>query len=64
LRLYNCKREIFSKGGKMKKGMEGRNDCQCLLLLLLAFPFGKELYSLEIFVCIFLLLSSSFIGAN
>jgi len=27
--------------------MKGRNDSQCLLLLLLAFAFHKELYSLE-----------------
>jgi len=35
-----------------------------LLLLLLAFAFYKKLYSVGIFVCLLILLSSSFIGAG
>jgi len=35
---------ILVKGEKIRKGMEGRNDSQCLL------AFYKELYSLEISV--------------
>ena len=52
------------KGEKIRKGMEGRNDSHCLLLLLLAFAFYKKLYSVEIVVCLLFLLSSSFIGVN
>jgi len=52
------------KEEKIRKEMEGRNDSHYLLLLLLIFAFYKELYSLGIFVCLFLLLSSSFIGAD
>jgi len=63
-RFYNCKRRIFSKGEEDKKGMEGMNGSKCLLLLLLAFDFYKELYSLGISVCLFILLSFSFIGAD
>ena len=55
--------EYLVKGKKIRKGMEGRNDSQCLFLLLLAFALYKELYSLGIFMCIFLFLSS-FIGAD
>jgi len=36
------------KGEKIRKGMKGRNDSHYLLLLLLAFAFYKELYSIGI----------------
>jgi len=52
------------KGEKIRKGMEGRNGSHCLLFLFLAFAFYKELYSVGIFVCLLLLLSSSFMGAD
>jgi len=44
--------------------MEARNDSQCLLLLLLAFSFYKELFSHEFSMYFFLLLSPTFIGAD
>ena len=55
--------EYLVKEKKIRKGKKGRNVSQCLLLLLLPFAFYKELYSLRTFVCFFILLSSSFIGA-
>jgi len=55
--------EYLVKEEMIRKEMEGRNDSHCLFFLLLAFVFCKELYSIEIFVCLLLLLSS-FIGAD
>jgi len=63
-RLYICKTGIFSKYEEnIRKGIEGMNDSQCLLLLLLTFVFYKNLYSLKISICFFLFLYSSFISA-
>ena len=52
------------KNEKIRNGMEGRSDFECLLLLLLAFAFYKKLYSFGTSVCFFFLLSSSFIGVD
>jgi len=52
------------KGEKIRKEIEERNDSQYLLLFLLAFALYKKLYSHGIFVYFFLLLFSSFIGAD
>jgi len=52
------------KEEKIRKGIRGRNDSQCLLLLLLTFVFYKKLYFLIISMCLFLLLFSSFISAD
>jgi len=56
--------EYLVKGEKIRKGMKGKNDSYCLLLLLLAFAFYEELYSVGISMCLLLLLSSSFIDAD
>jgi len=56
--------EYLVMGKKIRKRMEGRNDSQCLLILLLAFAFYKELNSLRISVCLFPLLFFSFIGVD
>ena len=48
----------------MRKGMEGKNDSQCFLLLLLTFTFYNKLYSFGISMYFFLLLSHSFISTN
>jgi len=68
-RLYNCNKEYLVNGEKIRKGMEGRNDSHCVLFLLLAFAFYKELYFVGIFVSSSSSSSSSsslssFIGAN
>jgi len=51
-----AREKYLVKRRKIRKGMEGMNDSQCLFFLLLVFVFYKELYFLIITMCLFLFL--------
>jgi len=63
MEALQLQRGIFSKGEQDKKGNEGKEGLLMLASPSLTFTFYKELYSIGIFVCLFLHISSSFIGA-